>query len=130
MTRRETVRLSCTKQMGSARSSMSTMHPFHCPPETLILRQFGGQSECRLFCFFVNSQGHPYIKSMNKPTSADHEQGACIRYRCALIGEEMCAVHCPIVYGIACFLSTQNNPYFSKISFYKLIPLIQKILRL
>ena len=34
--RRETVRLSCTKQMGSARSSMRTTHPFHCPPETLI----------------------------------------------------------------------------------------------
>ena len=36
MKRRETVRLSCTKQMGSARSSMRTTHPFHCPPETLI----------------------------------------------------------------------------------------------
>ena len=34
--RRETVRLSCTKQMGSARSSMRTTHHFHCPPETLI----------------------------------------------------------------------------------------------
>ena len=36
MKRWETVRLSCTKQMGSARSSMHTTHPFHCPPETLI----------------------------------------------------------------------------------------------
>ena len=40
MKRRETVRLSCTKQMGSARSSMSTTHPFHCPPETLIYFDF------------------------------------------------------------------------------------------
>ena len=32
----ETVRLSCTKQMDSARSSVRTTHPFHCPPETLI----------------------------------------------------------------------------------------------
>ena len=36
MKRRETVRLSCTKQMGSARSSMRTTHPSHCPPETHI----------------------------------------------------------------------------------------------
>ena len=32
--------------------------------------------------------------------------------------------------GIAYFLSTRNNPYFSKISFSKLIPLIQKNRRL
>ena len=64
MKRRETVRLSCTKQMDSARSSMRTTHPFHCPPETLIhfdlaVNLVGGAKFC-LFCFFVNQQSHSY----------------------------------------------------------------------
>ena len=92
----ETVRLSCTKQMGSARSSMRTMHPFHCPSETLILRQFGGQSQCCLFGFSVNSQSHPY-KSLNKPNLSWSRARRVISYRCALIGEEMRAIHCPSV---------------------------------
>ena len=144
MKRWETVRLSCTKQMGSVRSSMRTTHPFRCPPEMHILRQFGGQSQCFFFSI-VNSQSHPY-KSMNKPNLSWSRARHVISYRRAHIGEVIRALHCPIVsinfqtfnfqlygnaqYGIAYFLSTQINPYISKISFSKLIPLIQKILPL
>ena len=127
--RRETVRLSCTKQMGSARSSMRTTHPFHCPPETLMslwsCRQFG-RSQCCLFCFFVNQQSHPY-NAVIKPnqliiTSKARDQ---LQVR-KLIGEEMRAFHCPALLGNGIayfFIYTKWSPYFSKISFSKLYSL-------
>ena len=75
MKRQETVRLSCTTQMGSTRSSMRTMHPFHRPPETLSLREFGGRSSQ---CCFVSLLIHRAIHTSlwTSQTSADHEQGA------------------------------------------------------
>ena len=53
-------------------------------------RQFGGRSQCCLFCFFVNS-------TMKKPNLSWSRARRVISYRCALIGEEMHALHCPIV---------------------------------
>ena len=51
-----------------------------------------------LFCFFVDSQSHPY-NSMNKPALNLSWSRArrVISYRRALIGEVMRAFHCPIV---------------------------------
>ena len=75
-----------------------------------------------------------YTSLWTSQTSADHEQGVwsatgarslvkrCAHFIVPLLGNAQ--------FGIAYFLSTRNNPYFSKISFAKLIPLIQKILRL
>ena len=71
-------------------------YPFYCPPETLIWRQFCGWSQCCLFCFFVNSQSHPY-KSMNKPNLGWLRVMRVISYRCTITGEVMCALCCPIV---------------------------------
>ena len=59
-------------------------------------------------------------------TSADHEQGAW-----SVTGTRahfIVSLLCNAQYGIAYLLSTQNNPYFFKISFSKQIPLIKKIL--
>ena len=132
MKRQETVRLSCTTQMGSTWSSMCTMHPFHCPPETLSLREFGGRSQCCFVSLLIHRAIHTSL--WTSQTSADHEQGTwsapgarslvtwCAHFIVPLFGNAQ--------YGIAYFLSTRNNLYFSKISFSKLIPLIQKILRL
>ena len=135
MKRRETVRLSCTKQMESARSSMRTTHPFHCPLRrlfTLISPSIwmGGVNVVYFVSLFINKAIHTTLWASQ--TSADHhEQGAwsatgarslvkrCAHFIVPLLGN-----------GIAYFLSTRNNPYFSKISFSKLIPLIKKKLRL
>ena len=63
MKRRGTVCLSCTKQMGSARSSMRTTHPFHCPPETLIhfdlaVNLVGGANVVCFVSLFINRAIH------------------------------------------------------------------------
>ena len=60
-------------------------------------------------------------------TSADHEQGAWSATGARSLVKRCAHFIDPLLvnaqYGIAYFLSTQNNPYFSKISFSKLIPL-------
>ena len=129
------VRLSCTKQMGSARSSMyyniRTLSIVHLR-RLFDVNIVGGAN---VVCF-VSLLIHRAIHSSlwTSQTSADHEQGAwsatgarslvkwCAHFIDPLLGNAQ--------YGIACFLSTQNNRCFSKISFSKLIPLIPKILRL
>ena len=75
----ETARLSCTKQMGSARSSMRTTHPFHCPPEMLIyfaltVNLVGGATVVCIVSLLINRVSHttPWASQ----TSADHKQGA------------------------------------------------------
>ena len=98
--RRETVRLSCTKQMGSARSSMRTTHPFHCPPETLIyfdlaVNLVGGANVVCFVTLLINRAIHTTLWSSQISWSSRARR--VISYRCALIGEEMRAFHCPIV---------------------------------
>ena len=109
---------------------MRTTHPFYCPPEMLIyfdltINLVGGAN----VVWFVSLLFHRAIHTSlwTSQTSADHEQGAwsatrarslvkrCVHFIVPLLGNAQ--------YGIAYFLSTRNNPYFSKISFSKLIPL-------
>ena len=98
--RRETVRLSCTKQMDSARSSVRTTHPFHCPPETLIhfdltVNLVGGDNVVCFVSLLINRAIHTTLWSSQISWSSRARR--VISYRCALIGEEMRAFHCPIV---------------------------------
>ena len=108
--------------------------PFPLSPETLIyfdltINLVGGANVVCFVSLLIYKAIHTTL--WTSQTSADHEQGAwsvsgarslvkrCAHFIVPLLGN-----------GIAYFLSTQNNPYFSKISFSKLIPLIQKKLRL
>ena len=65
--------------MGSARSSMRTTHPFHCPPETLIyfdltVNLVGGANVVCFVSLLINIAIHTTLCA--KQSSADHEQGA------------------------------------------------------
>ena len=98
--RRETVRLSCTKQMGSARSSMRTTHPSHCPPETLIyfdltVNLVGGAIVVCFVSLLINIAIHTTLWTSQISWSSRARR--VISFRSALIGEEMRALHYPIV---------------------------------
>ena len=64
MKRQETVRLSCTKQMGSARSSMRTTHPFHCHLRRLftLISPAIWWAESMLFVLFLCYSTEPSIQ--------------------------------------------------------------------
>ena len=69
--------------------------PFLLSTWDAYLTSICGRSQCCLFCFFVNSQSHPY-KSMNKPNLSWSRARRVISYRHVLIGEVIRVLHCPI----------------------------------
>ena len=129
MKRRETVRLSCTKQMGSARSSMCirTLSIVHLR-RLFDVNFVGGANAVCFVSLLIHRAIHTTL--WTSQTSADHEQGTwsatgvrslvkwCTHFIDPLLGNAQ--------YGIAYFLSTQNIPIFFLILILHTDPLMLK----